>query len=527
MLSNDQTALLPRQGDPLADEALPRVDGWDVDRPTTVIRPVATGTAVVEGGVSGEHRALARLSWMLPTITMAVLGLVRVTWPSLSADELGRWAYAVLPWPQAEALLAALEPGAAPYQLALKGWADLAGTTDFVLRVPSVAAMTVAAGLVAALGTRLAGPQVGFLAGLIFAVLPVTSRYAQEIGPQALAICFAALATLALVRLFDRPRFWRYAAYFAAVVLLGLASPAALILLLAHGLTVLVMRRRVFFGWLAAVLLGLAPAAAGYYRWGAPEVRLDWTSPADLPAVTRLPASLFGLALLGGVLVGLGLLGLSGRKPGIVYTTWALVPVLALFSAAQLADVWRPEYLLFTVPAWALLGALALDRYPAMRGVLVAVVVVLLGLPTQLGLRGTDGHGRDSAKLAAVLATQTQPGDAVVYGPTDEAGQVGRDLLTRYLPADRRPKDALATRAPRTDGNLLAAECADVARCLANAPRVWLLRTDRPTGPLDGLPAPKDGPLRTRYTVDRSWSFTGLTLTRLVLKPAGAPGAGR
>ena len=110
------------------------------------------------------------------------------------------------------------------------------------LRLPSVLAMAGAAGLTAVLGRRLFGAPAGLLAGLLFAVLPGTSRYAQEARPYALVTLFAVLAMVLLVRALDRPGRLRGSFYAAAVAGLGLAHLLALSLLAAHAVVVLTTR---------------------------------------------------------------------------------------------------------------------------------------------------------------------------------------------------------------------------------------------------------------------------------------------
>ena len=46
------------------------------------------------------------------------------------------------------------------------------------------------------------------------------------------------------------------------------------------------------------------------------------------------------------------------------------------------------------------------------------------------------------------------------------------------MPGDRQPRDIFALRPQRSGGQLLAAECPDLARCLdaANPPRLWIIR---------------------------------------------------
>ncbi|GAA1292492.1 hypothetical protein GCM10009609_71480 [Pseudonocardia aurantiaca] len=512
MLTDDQTALLRQQRVPPSGETRAQCDA--LEQPDN------------EERVVGQRRALRNVAWLLPALLMVTLGLIRATWPSQQDAELDAWGFVHLPWREAIPVLGTgVSTTSAPYYLGLKVWTEVLGTSDFSLRLPSILAMAAAAALVALTCADLLRPGVGFLAGLFFAILPTTSRYAQEIGPQALVICFATLATFCLVQLFNRPGLGRMVGYGLAVVLLGLASAPALILLVGHGIAVLTVHRRVFVGWFWTALLSLAPTAALFSLLRTPQPGFDWTSPVDLPEVVRLPQDLFGAALLGGVVVGFGLLSFSFRKPGVIFTTWAIGPLLALYAASRFSPAWQAEALLFTVPAWTSLAAMALLRTPVVRGVFVALVVALLALPSHIAVRGQDGHGQATREVAMVLAENFKAGDVIVYGPWQTDGQIGRDLVARYLPLQLQPKDVLKTREPRTAGQPFAEECVDVSKCLDNAPRVWLFRAGPTEDVLAEMPAAKDGELRTRYLIERTWRPTGLTLTLFTAAPAAQPAA--
>jgi mannosyltransferase len=54
------------------------------------------------------------------------------------------------------------------------------GTSEADVRFPSVLATAVAAAVLAALGTRLAGPRSGFAAGLVYAAAPPVTAAAQD-----------------------------------------------------------------------------------------------------------------------------------------------------------------------------------------------------------------------------------------------------------------------------------------------------------------------------------------------------------
>ena len=121
--------------------------------------------------------------------------------------------------------------------------------------------------------------------------------------------------------------------------------------------------------------------------------------------------------------------------------------------------------------------------------------------------------------MASTITGQSQPGDGVVYGMTDDGGNwVGRDSVTHYVPADRRPRDVLMVQPSRTGGNLAALECPDVPKCLGDTPRVWIVRLGYRADPLRGLDGQKEQALRDRYELTQTWHFTGLTLALVTRK---------
>ncbi len=91
------------------------------------------------------------------------------------------------------------------YYLLLHLWLSL-GDDPATIRALSALFSTLTVPVVYALGSRLEGPRVGLLAGLILALAPFHVRFAQEARMYALLTFSAALAMLALVHLLTDPR---------------------------------------------------------------------------------------------------------------------------------------------------------------------------------------------------------------------------------------------------------------------------------------------------------------------------------
>ncbi|MBO4210950.1 hypothetical protein GSF22_33910, partial [Micromonospora echinofusca] len=200
---------------------------------------------------------------------------------------------------------------------------------------------------------------------------------------------------------------------------------------------------------------------------------------------------------------------------------WATVPVLGLYAAAQVTPLFLPRYLLFTLPAWALLAGIALGRVHVGLTVGTLAVVVALAVPQQLAIREPDGHSEAGHQLAALIADGYRTGDGIVYGTADPGGSwVARDTVEHYVPVDRRPLDLLATRPQRTGGQLAATECTDTARCLGEPARLWIVRLGYHGDALSGLGDQKEPLLRQHYLTGQTWHLPGFTLALVTRRPS-------
>ncbi|BCJ35967.1 hypothetical protein Athai_34700 [Actinocatenispora thailandica] len=503
--------------DPRHDRGTPSNDSAAPVSPGAVV-----GTAVVADGFRGTNRALTQLAWLGSALLTAVITIFRVDRPGLWADELATWGMTTVSAHELWPLLRSTDMVNGAYYVLMWGWTHLLGSSDLALRLPSVIAMTLTAALVAALGSRFGGPRGGLLAGMLFAVVPSVSRYGQEARVYALVVLFAALSTLLLARALDRPRFSRFLPYVLVVAVLGALNVISMLLLVAHGVLVLSLRRRAFGGWFAAAVVGAVPAIVVLALSAGQRGQVSWIGPSTITGLSTLPYNLFGATAIGGALLVLAALSVSYRHPALVYSAWAVLPTVTLFLAGHFTSVWLPRYVLFTVPAWVLLAATTLDRIPLVRGLLVVAAVGLVSLPAQITIRGEAGHEQDTRKLATIIANNEQLGDGIVYGTDDPGGGwVGRDTVAHYLSPGSRPKDLMVTQPQRTHGKVLAIECKDATKCLPDkVTRVWVVRLGSVSDPLRNLGGSKEEALRTAFQTSKTWHPAGLTLALLTRKPS-------
>jgi mannosyltransferase len=200
---------------------------------------------------------------------MAVLGIWGLARRgAMGNDEVASRYAAMLSLRQLFHLLSHVDAVHGLYYLLLHCWIA-AGSTPVIIRIPSVVSMSAAAGLVVITGRRLTGSALaGLLAGLIMALTPVISFYAQTARSYAMVFCCVLATTLALVRALEaegggwagQPLRRRWLLYGALVALGGYLNELSLLVLAAHAVTVLLTR----YGW-RTVRRWLAAAAAGAF----------------------------------------------------------------------------------------------------------------------------------------------------------------------------------------------------------------------------------------------------------------------
>jgi mannosyltransferase len=483
-------------------------DPWD--------EPLFTSAAARQRAQRAGLRGAA--AWLVPAAVMALLGGLGISWPALWTDEFATWGMAGAPWSQFWPVLRWVDAVLAPYYVLMHLWSTVAGTSDLALRLPSLAAMVGTAALVGWLGARLGSPRQGLAAGLVFAVLPASTRFAQEARPYALTAFFAVLATCLLVVALDRRARWWFVAYALAVAALGALHVVAVLLLVGHAWLVFAWRRPLAWWWGASAALGLLPLVPVLWLGSKQRGQVSYIPRVGLESITPTAAALFGSLAVAIAIVVLAAFALPLRWPSALYSAWAVVPVAALVAVSLVVPMLLPRYLVFTLPAWALLAGFAAARIPGRWAIAAVIAVVaLLGLPAQLDIRRGDGHDEATREMASIIATQERPGDVAVYAANEaRGGWTTRDLVAHYVPADRRPGDPLMTRPPRTDGDLLAGECQDVARCLGTPQRVWVVRMGELSDPLRGLGSGKETALRGRYHVAKVWRLRNTTLALMV-----------
>ncbi len=485
---------------------------------TAVEDPKAGPGAAPAPASAGRLRARPVPVWAVPAVVTAVVCLIRIGHPVLWRDEIATLSAATRSFGDQIRLEREIDAVLGGYYALMRVWTTVFGTSEAALRLPSVLAMAVAAGAVAAIGARLFDRRAGLLAGLVFAVLPAVSRFGQEARPYAGVLAAATLSTLLLLRAAQGRRWTGWVAYGASILVVGVGNILALTVLLAHAAYVgytawshhgrprwTWLRRGPVPGWLIAAVLPVAVLAPLALLAGRQRSQVDWIPALTVSAAGRWHDDLFLDASVGAAVIVLALLAVRGSVPATVLCgALAVLPLLALAAASlTVAPLWILRYALFTVPGWVILAGAALAGLRRPEAAAALSAVVLFSLPSHWAIRDANGHDEiDYRGLAAILATNGAPGDAAFY---PRIGRI-REGVTYYLAEDLRPVDVLATGTAAEAASLEVPECEQPKACLGRTVRIWVFCVgDCRDDPLSDLSGPKqdvvsDGGFRLQRT---------------------------
>ncbi|MGI3784637.1 MAG: glycosyltransferase family 39 protein [Janthinobacterium lividum] len=470
------------------------------------------------------------------TVFLLTVGLVGAgCWiPTQSRDEAATVSAVTRSWSQLGAMLRNVDVVHSLFYSVMKVWLDQVGISTLTLRLPSVLACGIAAGLVVVLGSLLFNPRAGLLAGLLMGVCPRVTLIGLEGRSAAWFTAAAVLLVLAVVLAVRRPSWaWFLPVTLVTAFLGGLHVYAALLL------PVLVVwlwappetagrRRRVWrFGLprgrlapLLGLLVGAVPVALLAWHARDQQAQVDWIDPPTLESLAKVAtetvAPVNGLwAVLAWAMAAAGLVWLARHRKGRRGTTfllvgWAVFPGLALVGvSAAWTPLYSQRYLAFCVGGLAVLAGAGLAS--VRRGWLTFCLAMALPLASAVTYRDqrTAGAWDSWAQIAAIVAYRGSSGDAVVDYPLVSAITVsypgalgtgpvlnaGADRLNRhYLWDERLPLQAVEPRLRGVQRLWYLSPVADEVQRTADIRRLRQLGFD--------------GDMLERSDAEQTWLFT-------------------
>ena len=532
--------------------------------------PAATPPAAAAGGGPGRSTVAGRyLPAGLAAAAMLVAGLWGLARDSaMGNDEVATHWAALLPLRQLFHLLSHVDAVHGLYYLLIHAWMAV-GTGPTVTRIPSVISMVVAVALTATLGRRLTGSGwAGLFSGLIMALTPTITYYAQTARSYALVLAFVVAATLVLLHALAAEadgapgrrvaRWWL--GYGALVLVAGYLNELALLMLAAHLVTVLLARygRTVLRHWAVAGITAavlVAPLAVISSREAKAVNWIPRPGPGDarvlfhdyFGATTWIAVLLF-LCAVAAVLPPLSAWR-SGSGPARFAGAWwtqggvslpsvaAPLVVLPAFLLVLESEIARPlyvdRYVLYGEAAAALLAGAGLYRIgkwlaaasagarsggtPSgwraliwVPGIIVCVAALVFQLGPQQRVRTPGSRLYNFGAPSVYVAAHARPGDGVLF-----FSSFFRKARLGY-PADYRDvRDFAVAQTPAQAGTYQGTNKppATVNLLMADYRRIWVVG-NAPSESLKLKPLRQESAvLLDRFTMVTKRHWRGITVT--------------
>jgi mannosyltransferase len=384
---------------------------------------------------------------IIPALITLAVTIYQIQRPSLWRDEGATLIAVHRSLPQLLHMLGHTDVVNGAYYTVMWFVTRTAGTSALALRFPSAVGMAVAAGVTAALGRRLVSARAGLAAGLVFAAPPVRGWLAAS------AAAVAVASPVIVISVGQRGEVSWLKRLDAAEVasthqLLGPPALAVLVLLVIVATLAFCARR----GRLAA----------------------------------DMPSRLLALSL-----------------------PWLLLPPTVLLAATAIHPVYALRYIMFCVPAAALLAGAGLASLGWAGGAAGLALIVLAALPGQTEDRRVSSHSEDLRQLSHLVATHSRPGGALLFPRLSD-----REFEAAY-PAPYRPlRDVTLAQTPTQSATLLGtpATAQIIRHRLTGVDRLWVIETGNERGKvplLNGL----------GFRVADRWTVSGIWLV-LYTRPA-------
>jgi mannosyltransferase len=386
----------------------------------------------------------------------AIVGLVALiislaaSWiPSYWSDEVATLRASRLSWHELFAFVEHKDAVHAAYYSLVKLWVGVFGESEVATRSLSAIAVAAAAAGLVVLVASVSSARTAVVAGLIFTVLPRTTSMGSEARSFALSAAVAVWITVILV-VAARTRSWRWWAAYAVLGAAGTYLFLYSVLIFAAHLVYLLLHQRVrsiLVPWLIAASAAAATALPILLVSVTQKDQIAWL--ADQPVVnawTILVEPMFDSSWLVAAAAWCALFLLAYRSRTIapgpqlglfrLAGAWFIVPLVLLLTAdAFIGPLYTARYLSFTVPAIAILLAIAFTM-PA-RSIVSWILVAALALasvPTYIAQRGpfAKNGGSDLSQIADYIHSNAATGDGIYLQDTGSITLRPRQALYAY-----------------------------------------------------------------------------------------------
>jgi len=321
------------------------------------------------------------------------------------------------------------------YYLMLHLWISIAGSTEFILRLPSAVIDVVTVPLLYLLGAELENRQAGLLAAFLLSINATSIHYAQTARSYSMLVALVTLGSVFFIRSLKRDSPFNPTGYVVSGSAGIYAHLFGIWALPAQWLSLFLFRPsrkvaiRLTLCMLTTATLG---APAFYFAVSGDHGNVDWIPRTNIHSVVNLfffycgafafneSATVQMLLLLGLYLAGFtAAVRLSPRsdKSALGYLVLSItVPIVLTILVSLVKPIFLYRYLLPGLPAFALLAAIGFQRMRPALAIVLVLAVSLLSLGEDYAYY-TAPSSQDWRSAVAFIATHSQPGDELVMFP--------------------------------------------------------------------------------------------------------------
>jgi cellulose synthase (UDP-forming) len=408
---------------------------------------------IVRRALAPQRRALLEVAAL--TVFGLILRLVFINTPSLRLDESLSVAQARFGLVDLWDYLITKNVHVPLYHTLLHFWIEVAGESEWAIRMPSVLFGTACIPLLYVVGKRIIGERAAVFAAAIGAASPFWVWHSDEARMYPLLLMLTLAATVLLYNAVDKGGFWRWTAYAITLGITLYSHYFGLLIIPVHLAYLLAYRvgRRKILTWVGLI----GGAAAIFSPWIAALIALRLKSGGleSLTSGVRTPHqdyTVFGVVYAFLIffivyLVGYYGAGLLAVLSGAVVGVWPIASVMVatsrrffvwirsaaaafIFSWIILTvglvyvlniwkdGLWFQKYLIIASPPIFFLLALGLSSMFTKRLVGLALVLVSFTFATAVeNYDKTNPVREDFRSAAKVLEARTRPGDVIVVIP--------------------------------------------------------------------------------------------------------------
>lgn len=308
------------------------------------------------------------------------------------------------------------------YFTLLWGWIRLFGSGEYATRLLST---LFGIGAVIALfffGRKYLSEKAGLIAAAILAASPLALFYSQEVRPYSLFLLLAIISMHCYLSLLRKFCIKNSSLYILATLGLLYTHLFGVLVILVQTLHFISKKKNIlkFFALQAINLIGILPWIISSTHYTDSVRYLKWISTPTLKSLLSVYADLAGSAILLVLFIAIIIFGTyKKRKFDHLLFLWLLVPPLFMFLSSQtILPVFHVRYVIFVVPAIALLVAESILNITKKQLVHIGILLIILALSTALVIEHERRIDKDDWRtFSTFMHEQRTRGDILIIFP--------------------------------------------------------------------------------------------------------------